>query len=212
MGSVTQLKPPSKNDGGSVGSPTEIFSALAREELKQIIRQRSFKTGEFTLSSGQQSNLYFNLKPTMMDSRGSELAARAFIALMVELQADYVSGLEMGAVPVIGAMAAVGPMIGHPIRATFVRKRMKEHGTKEMIEGLAPGESLEGLRVFVIDDVATRGTSILQAIEEVRRAGGIVTDAAALVNRHEGGDGLLQQHGVKLHQIFAAGEIAEGMI
>ena len=212
MVSVTGLELPTAKRGGSADSGVQILSTTAREELKRIIREKSFKTGDFTLSSGKRSNVYFNLKPTMMDSRGSELAARAFISLMVELEAEYVSGLEMGAVPVIGAMAAVGPMIGYPVRTTFVRKRMKEHGTKELIEGLAPGESLQGKRVFVVDDVATSGQSILQAIEEVRRAGGIVTDAAALVNRHEGGEALLEAQDVKLHQVFAAAEIAGGTI
>ena len=212
MGSVAQLKPSSTNDDGSVRLIGEVFSDSDRNELRDIIRVRSFKTGKFTLSSGQESNLYFNMKPTMMDAHGAVLAARAFIALMDLTDAEYVSGLEMGAVPVIGAMAAVGGLIGRPVKTTFVRKRLKEHGTKEMIEGLGPGESLEGKNVFVVDDVATSGKSILQAIDEVRRSGGIVTDAAALVNRHEGGDRLMQDHGVRLHQVFAAAEIADGNI
>jgi orotate phosphoribosyltransferase len=144
----------------------------------------------------------------MMDEQGAELAARAFIALLDQTNAEYVSGLEMGAVPVIGAMAAIGRLVGRPVKTTFVRKRLKEHGTKEMIEGLAPNESLSGKTVFVVDDVATSGRSILQAIREVRQAGGIVTDAAALVNRHEGGDQLMIDNGVRLHQVFAASEIA----
>jgi orotate phosphoribosyltransferase len=212
MGSVAQLKPSSTSDDGNARTRGDVFSDSARVELRDIIRTRSFKTGQFTLSSGQQSNLYFNMKPTMMDAHGAELAARAFISLMDQTDAEYVSGLEMGAVPVIGAMAAIGGVIGRPVKTTFVRKRKKEHGTKEMIEGLGPTESLRGKKVFVIDDVATSGKSILQAIEEVRLAGGIVTDAAALVNRHEGGDELMKAHDVRLHQVFAAAEIAEGYI
>ncbi len=209
MGSVSQLRPPSELGGDGTDADFAIFSAAQRAELGKIIRHRSFRTGEFVLSSGKRSSLYFNMKPTMMDSRGAELAARAFIALMAENDLEYVSGLEMGAVPVIGAMAAVGTLIGHPVKTTFVRKRKKEHGTKELIEGLGPDKSLSGKAVLVIDDVATSGKSILQAIEEVRQAGGVVNYAAALVNRHEGGDELLGQHGVKLLDIFSANEIAE---
>ena len=209
MGSVSQLKPSSRGDGEVVDTDSEILSTAEHLELRGIIFSRSFRQGNFTLSSGKKSSLYFNMKPTMMDARGAELAARAFIALMVKTQSDYVSGLEMGAVPVIGAMAAIGNLINHPVKSTFVRKRMKEHGTKELIEGLGPDESLSGKTVFVIDDVATSGKSIHQAIEEIRRAGGIVTHAAALVNRHEGGDELLLDHGVKLLEVFSAQEIAE---
>jgi len=186
----------------------DVFSAAHRAELASIIRQRSFRTGRFTLASGKQSTLYFNMKPTMLDARGAELCARGFIALLQESGAEYVSGLEMGAVPVIGAMAAIGGLIGHPVKTTFVRKRKKEHGTKDLIEGLGPDETLMGRSVFVVDDVATTAGSILQAIEEVRDAGGIVTHAAALVNRQEGGDELLAQHGVKLLHVFSATEIA----
>lgn len=189
---------------------TPVFSDDQRAELASIIRNRSFKTGQFTLASGKQSTLYFNMKPTMMDARGGELCARGFIALLQESGAEYVSGLEMGAVPVIGAMAAIGGLVGHPVKTTFVRKRKKEHGTKELVEGLGPDETLKGKTVFVVDDVATTAGSILQAIEEVRSAGGIVTHAAALVNRHEGGDELLAGHGVKLLQVFSASEIAQG--
>lgn len=211
MGSVSQFRPPSPRDN-EVASVGEVFSDSDRNELRKIIQERSFKTGIFTLSSGHQSNLYFNMKPTMMDSRGAVLAALAFIALMHQTESEYVSGLEMGAVPVIGAMAAVGTLIGCPIRTTFVRKRKKEHGTKEMIEGLGPEETLRGKKVFVIDDVATSGKSILQAIQEVRAAGGIVTSAAALVNRNEGGDQLMRLHNVMLYQVFSGAEIAEGYI
>ena len=210
MGTVTQLRSASYDDDGSSGSSREVFSALQREELCRIIRERSFRTGEFTLSSGQKSSLYFNMKPTMMDARGAQLAARAFIDLMAQSDAEYVSGLEMGAVPVIGAMAAVGGMIGHSFKTTFVRKRMKEHGTKEMIEGLGPLDTLKGQKVFVVDDVATSGKSILQAIREVRSVGGIVEFAAALVNRQEGGDSRLEAEGVILKHVFLASEIASG--
>lgn len=209
MGSVSHLRSPSLADGDGADVSPPILSSDSREELRRIIQIRSFRTGDFTLSSGAKSSLYFNMKPTMMDPRGAELSARAFIAQMVATQSDFVSGLEMGAVPVIGAMAAVGNFVGHPIKTTFVRKRKKEHGTKDLIEGLGPDESLEGRTVFVIDDVATSGKSILQAIDEVRQAGGIVKYASALVNRHEGGDELLREHDVELLQIFSANEIAQ---
>jgi orotate phosphoribosyltransferase len=112
----------------------------------------------------------------------------------------------MGAVPVIGSMAAISSAQGMPVKTTFVRKRAKEHGTKDVIEGLGPNESLQGKKVIVVDDVATSGRSILIAIEEVRKAGGIVEFAACLVNREEGGPELLADHGVELHSVFTAAD------
>jgi orotate phosphoribosyltransferase len=49
-------------------------------ELLELIRARSFRLGRFTLSSGAERDLYFNLKPTTMAPRGAHLAARAFLA------------------------------------------------------------------------------------------------------------------------------------
>lgn len=200
---------PSLDEGGirarESGLPIAETDARAAE-LFELIRTRSFRLGTFRLSSGKESSLYFNMKPTMMHPRGAELSARAFLRIVAPLDIDYVSGLEMGAVPVIGSLAAISSAEGAPVKTTFVRKRAKEHGTRDVIEGLAPGETLNGTSVLVIDDVATSGKSILQAIQEVRNAGGVVAHAACLVNRDEGGDALLAEAGVTLHSIFHASQ------
>ncbi|TJV12581.1 MAG: orotate phosphoribosyltransferase, partial [Mesorhizobium sp.] len=81
--------------------------------------------------------------------------------------------------------------------------------TRDAIEGLGPKEDLEGKVVLIVDDVATSGKSILKAIEEVRRVGGIVGDAACLVDRDEGATALLAQHGVTLHSVLHASEFVE---
>ena len=170
-------------------------------ELLQMIRARSMRLGRFTLASGRESDLYLNLKPTMMDPRGAHLCARAFLD-RVPPGTDYVGGIEMGAVPVIAALAAVSDVENRPVRTFFVRKAPKDHGTQEVIEGLAPGESLAGKRVLVTDDVATTAGSVLKAIVAVRAAGAIVEDALVLVDRQEGGAENLAAHGVRLASVF----------
>ncbi len=179
-----------------------------RQELQALIRARSFRTGRFTLASGKESTLYFNLKPTMMTARGAELSARGLLAIVRRVGADYVGGLEMGAVPVIGSLIALSSAEGQPIEAFFVRKKPKDHGTQDVLEGLMPGESLVGKRAFLIDDVATTAGSTLIAIEAARRAGAVVTDAAVIVDRQEGGTELLASHGVTLHSVFTASDFA----
>jgi orotate phosphoribosyltransferase len=154
-------------------SPMAQVAALARTrgegeaELLALIRRRSMRRGRFTLASGRESDLYLNLKPTMMDPRGARLCAEALLS-RIPPGVDYLGGLEMGAVPVIAAMAALSDLNERPIRTFFARKAAKDHGTREVIEGLASGESLEGRRVLVIDDVATTGGSILKAVEAAR--------------------------------------------
>jgi len=170
-------------------------------ELKAIIRERSIRIGKFTLASGRESDLYLNLKPTMMDPRGARLCAEAFL-VRVPPGTEYVGGLEMGAVPVISALAAVSDIAGTPVRTFFVRKSAKDHGTQEVVEGLMGGESLAGKRCLMVDDVATTGGSVLKSIEVARALGAIVEDAMVIVDRQEGGTENLAAIGVKLHSVF----------
>ncbi len=170
-------------------------------ELLEMIRARSMRLGKFTLASGRESDLYLNLKPTMMDPRGARLCAEAFLA-RIPPGTDYVGGIEMGAVPVTAAMAAISDVHGSPVRTFFVRKAVKDHGTRQLVEGLTDGETLQGKRVLVTDDVATTAGSVLQAVEAARAAGAIVTDALVIVDRQEGGSENLAAHGVKLHSVF----------
>ncbi|MEP2236353.1 MAG: orotate phosphoribosyltransferase [Alteripontixanthobacter sp.] len=185
-----------------------LLTAQDREKLAELIRTRSFRSGEFTLASGRTSTRYFDLKATMMHPFGAAAAARGMLDLMRKLDCTHVTGLEMGAVPLIGAMAAMSDVAGSPITTSFVRKAKKGHGAESKIDGFAQGESLDGLSVLAIDDVATSGGSVLQAAQAVRDAGGTVKHAAVLVDRQEGGEALLAEHGIALHCIFTADEIA----
>jgi orotate phosphoribosyltransferase len=175
-------------------------------ELREIIRARSFRLGHFKLTSGRESDLFFNLKPTMMDPRGARLCAEAFLDKVIGERIDYVGGLEMGAVPVISALAAVSDLRGAPVRTFFVRKQVKDHGTRELIEGLAPGESLEGKRVMIVDDVATTGGSVIKAVDVARAAGATVDAALVIVDREEGAAEALAEHGLRLLSVFTGGE------
>src|SRR6202048_1507881 len=97
-----------------------------RPRLAEIIRKRSFGRGEITLASGRTSNFYFNLKPTMLDPEGAALLAELTFEALKDDGLDYVGGLEMGAVPLAGAVAQLSWIQGHPIAAFFVRKKAKE--------------------------------------------------------------------------------------
>jgi orotate phosphoribosyltransferase len=187
-------------------TPARALDDAERRELLGIVAARSFRRGRFTLSSGAESTLYFNLKPTMMHPRGALLAARAFLDILGEEGADYVGGLEMGAVPIIGAVAAVGESEGRPVRTFFVRKQAKDHGTRDLVEGLGPDESLAGAKVVAADDVATSGASVWRAAEAARAAGARVDAALVLVDRDEGAAALLAGHGLRLRSVFHASQ------
>lgn len=160
--------------------------AADRARLVEIVKRRSFQSGsEIKLASGRTSSFYFNMKPTMLDAEGGHLVANLILDAIAGLNARWIGGLEMGAVPIAAAVAAVSPTRGRPISAFFVRKQAKEHGTRSLLEGLAPGERLAG-GVVVVEDVTTTGGSALKAAEAVRAEGGEVVRIITVVDRQEG--------------------------
>jgi orotate phosphoribosyltransferase len=180
-----------------------------RRDLFDILRQRSFRQGgEFRLASGRISTIYFNLKPAMLDPEGARLIGAALAEKAAELEADYVGGLEMGAVPLVAATAAMSAVSRRPVRAVFVRKAAKEHGTKSLIEGLPEGESLSGKRVVVLEDVTTTGGSASKAIEALRAAGAEVRHVVTVVDREEGAGEAFGAAGVNLHALFRKSDFA----
>lgn len=158
----------------------------SRARLLDIIRKRSFGRGDITLASGRKSDFYFNLKPTMLDAEGAALLAELTLDALAGENIDYVGGLEMGAVPIAGAIAQLSFLRGKPIQAFFVRKKPKEHGARLSVEGLAPGETLAGKRIVIVEDVTTTGGSAIKAAEAVRDAGGDIVMVFTMVDRQEG--------------------------
>jgi orotate phosphoribosyltransferase len=174
-----------------------------RARLIEIIRCRSYGTGvEIRLASGRISNFYFNLKPTMLDPEGAYLIGALVSGAIAPGEADMVGGLEMGAVPIAAAVAAVSFAKGTPLPAFFVRKQAKEHGTQSLIEGLIKGETIKGKRVIIVEDVTTTGGSSLKAVEAVRAEGGSVVRVITVVDRLEGASETFAKAGIAFSPIL----------
>lgn len=67
-----------------------------------------------------------------------------------------------------------------PLSAFYVRKEEKKHGTQKKIEGL---ELKNGDRVVIVDDVATKGGSMLEAIRPVEELGCEIVRTVVVVGR-----------------------------
>jgi orotate phosphoribosyltransferase len=187
-------------------SASPSVSTSSRARLADIIRTRSFGRGEITLASGRKSDFYFNLKPTMLDPEGAALLAELSYEALKDEKIDYIGGLEMGAVPLAGAIAQLSWMKGNPIAAFFVRKKPKEHGARLAVEGLAKGESLKGKRIVIVEDVTTTGGSAIKAIEAVKDSGGEVVMVLTMVDREEGASANFKEAGLTLRTLYTATE------
>ena len=151
----------------------------ARQKLLSTLAHKSFRLGEFKLSSGGTSDYYIDCRTTTLDAKGSKLTGEVFIE---EIRRQgwnprAIGGLTMGADPIVVAVSVVsGELDGF-----LVRKAEKQHGTGQRIEGF--GE--KGARVVIVDDVCTTGASTVQAIEAAREFGFEVVGVMCLVEREE---------------------------
>ncbi len=180
--------------------------AAARARLRDIIHRRSFGYGEVKLASGRTSNFYFNLKPAMLDAEGAALLAQLTLDALADERIDYIGGLEMGAVPIAGAVAQLSHMLGAPVQAFFVRKKPKEHGARLSVEGLMGGETLQGKRVVIVEDVTTTGGSAMKAVDAVREAGAEIAFVLTIVDREEGATQAFAAVGLEFRALYRASE------
>ena len=106
---------------------------------------------------------------------------------------DSIVSVPTGGLVIASALAieTVKPLI-------YVRNKPKDYGTLKMIEG----KIHQGMTVFMIDDVATTGGSVVNAIKALKDANISVKDAYVMVNRMEGANKALEDLGVKLHSIL----------
>lgn len=188
--------------------PAQAPATPWRDDLIAVIRTRSFRRGRFTLASGRESDLYFNLKPTMMDPRGAALMAAGVLEALAGERPTFLGGVAVGAIPVLGAVAALSFLRGQPLRTFFVRMTVKDHGTRDLIEGLAPDESLTAASVTILEDTTTTGGSILKAVAATRAAGAFVDRALVIVDRQEGAAEALAERGVRLTGLLTAADFA----
>lgn len=184
--------------------PQKSFVTL-HNNLADLIRTKSFFYGEtITLASGKTSNFYFNTKPTMLHPNGAHAIATLMLEATADLEFDFIGGLEMGAVPIASSITAISYLQGRPVRAFFVRKQAKEHGTKGLVEGLQKDESLRGQRVVVVEDVTTTGQSALKAVNILREAGAEVLRVVTVIDRQEGAAEFFADHKLEFTALFGA--------
>ncbi|HHL40424.1 MAG TPA: orotate phosphoribosyltransferase [Deltaproteobacteria bacterium] len=156
------------------------------ERLVGIIYRRSFRYDPakgFVLSSGARSDIYIDVKKTVLSAEGMVTVGRVVYERIKGLGADGIGGLTLGADPIAYAAAMTSNLAGDPLEVFIVRKEAKKHGTMRWIEGNLG----EGARVVVVDDVVTTGASTIKAVEKAREAGFEVVKVLALVDRCEGG-------------------------
>jgi orotate phosphoribosyltransferase len=169
-----------------------------------LLQRCSLKRGHFVLASGKTSTFYIDGKLTSMDAEGATLIADAVLQEISDLPVDAVGGMDMGATPIVGAVACRSFLAGRPLPTFVVRKEVKGHGTKKPIEGPIPPAPCN---VVIIDDVVTTGDSILKAIDAAEAHGAKVLLAISVLDRNAGATEALRRRGIPYRPLVTIGEL-----
>ena len=181
------------------------------EQLRQLLLEKSVRTGEFTFASGKKSDLYVDCRVTSFDAQGARLIGESGWALVRDhltgkgLSAAAIGGMTLGADPIALAigMESARQQPDRFLQVFTVRKEAKEYGAGRRIEG----NFSSGDPVVVVDDVVTTGGSTLRAIDAIEAEGGKVLFAFVLVDREEGGRQALEERGVEVVSLFTRAEL-----
>lgn len=173
-----------------------------RNRLFMLLKQRAFRRGRFILASGKESDHYFDLKPAMLDPDGAALLAELILRELEGIAVDCIGGIEMGAVPLIAPVAMKSPEHGRHLQGFFVRKTVKDHGTKKRVDGA----DIAGKTVAILEDVTTTGGSSMGAVGAVREAGAEVALVLSILDRGEGAAQLYAAAGIPFKSLFRAEE------
>ena len=195
-----------KNINQNKSSLVKFSMEFVKEFATFLHQNRALKFGDFTLSSGKSSSYYVDLRlvssfphpfrkmiKSLQDIISEEIGFDNF---------DCFASVPTGGLVIASALAmeTVKPLI-------YVRTKPKEHGTTKSIEGKIE----QGMKVLMIDDVATTGGSMINSIKILKEAGAVVTDAYVIMNRLEGADKMLESEGVKIHQLTDIIEITKSL-
>jgi orotate phosphoribosyltransferase len=176
--------------------PSSDVGPTREEIVRLLLDAGAVRFGDFTLASGEKSDVYIDVKKAWPDPRRLTVLARAFAARAGT--EELLAGMELGAVPLVVAVAL---RLGRPY--VILRKAAKEHGTRQAYEG----EIRPGAHVLLLEDVTTTGGSTVRSVEIVRAAGGVVERALVVVDREQGAIDRLRSVGVHLDPLVTFSEI-----
>jgi len=174
-----------------------------KKELFRLLKARAFSRGKFILSSGKESNFYLDARLATLSAAGAYLTARIILDMIAQDQPDAIGGPTLGADPIVGAIACLSHQAARPINTFIIRKQPKEHGKQQQVEGPV---LKEGSSVVIIDDVATTGKALVEAVIVLQKMNIKIKKAICVIDRGEGAREALAKYKVPLNSIFTLSE------
>ena len=175
------------------------------ERVLELLKERSYRLGNYTLSSGKETDHYVNCKPVTLNGEGLYLISNLMLSL-IDKDCHAVAGLTLGADPLVSGVVMACHQQWRSLEGLIIRKEPKGHGTASQIEG---PELPEGANITVLEDVTTTGGSSIKAVEKLRDAGYVVNRVVSVIDRQEGAIDAMKDAGLELCSIFTLDELCE---
>ncbi|EKD73808.1 MAG: hypothetical protein ACD_45C00182G0001 [uncultured bacterium] len=163
----------------------------------------AIKLGNFTLKSGQTSNIYLDVRQIISYPKLLRAVADAIWQAIRNCKFDLICGVPYTALPIATCIS-----VEHNIPMIIRRKEKKSYGTKQQIEGsFQPGQTC-----LIIEDLITTGSSIIETANDLKAVGLKITDAALLIDRQQGGKKNLADQHYQVHTIFTLNEVLKTLL
>jgi orotate phosphoribosyltransferase len=185
-----------------------MMGSAARQKLIEIVCRTSYeyRDVEFKLASGSTSHHYVDCKRGLSYPQMIELLGDVILDTASDVEFDVAGGLELGAYPIGVAVSLAAYRRGRELRSFVIRKVPKKHGMQKLVEGTVRS----GDKVLIVDDVITRGDSIIKAIQSSRDEGFEVVGVVAIVDREQdGGRANIEAQGVWVRAIMTLDELIQ---
>ena len=183
--------------------------------LVDLVRELAFIDGgsddAFTLASGRQSRWFFDTKPVMMHPEASHLIGELLNIRMDEMGADFVGGLELGAVPLTAIAVTMSPKESTR-RGFMVRKEPKGRGGRKTNNppGIEGSSLSGGGKIVIVEDVTTTGGSAIKAVQRIHNDTDCeVIGVISIVDREEGAKEAFAAAGINFESLMTRSDVAK---
>lgn len=170
---------------------SEYQTYYFRDKLLSLLKEYSYKEGDFELSSGKRSNYFIDCKKTLLTAEGHYLVGSIICKIIKEngWNIDTVAGVALGGCSIASSVSLMSNfLLPKPINAIYIRKDKKDHGTASLIEGSYDQNG----DILIVEDVITTGQSTISAIKSIRNNGACTISVISIVDRLEGGKEAIQ--------------------
>jgi len=199
--------------GEGMGIASSVQAHPAHHRLVKLIAELAFLDGgsddAFTLASGRTSRWFFDTKPVMMHPEAASILGELLNLRVKELNAQFVGGLELGAVP-LTAIVIASPHCPSNLRGFMVRKEAKGRGGRKTNNPPGvEGSSLEGGgRVIIVEDVTTTGGSAIKAVQRLHESTDCeVIGVISILDREEGAEQAFEAAGIPFESLVTRTQV-----